>query len=135
MSESVSLTGVDGVRCSDADRGRISERLREAATDGRLTMDELDDRLGAVYAAKHHHELDALVTDLPGTNRPRAAVGWLAVLAAAWTQLRLDLALLAGRTGTGRPRRRIAVAAIVTLVLIVTIASAIDGFDFDFGDD
>jgi hypothetical protein len=128
MSESVSLTGVTGVRCSDADRERISARLREAAADGRLTMDELEDRLGGVYAAKHHHELDVFVADLPGTDRPRAAAGWLAVLAAARTQLRLDLALMFGRAGTGWPRRRIAVAVLVTSVLI---ASAGGGFDFD----
>ncbi len=131
MSESGSLTRVTGVRCSDADREQTSERLRVAAADGCLTMDELEDRLGGVYAAKHRHELDALVTDLPVTKRSRTVAGWLALLAAAWTQLRLDLALLFGRIGTGWPRRRIAVAAIVTVILIATIASAVGGFDDD----
>ena len=134
MSESVSLAPATGVRCSDADRERTSERLREAAADGRLTMDELEDRLGGVYAAKYHRELETLVTDLPRTGRPRSASHPLAVLAAAWMQLRLDLALLFGRAGTGWPRRRLVVGAIVALVLIVTIASAVGGFGFEGGE-
>ena len=134
MSESVSPVGV---RCSDADRERTSARLREAAAEGRLTMDELEDRLGAVYAAKHHRDLDALVTDLPAGNRRRAAAGWPAVLAAAWAQLRNDLSLLVVPAGAGWSRRRGAVAAVAALVLIATIASAAEGFDFEgvFDDD
>lgn len=132
MSGSVSLPGVT-VRCSDADRERIGARLRDAAADGCLTMDELEDRLGGVYAARHRHELDALVTDLPATTGRRAA-GWLAVLAAAWAQLRLDLMLLAGRASAGRSRRRVVVAAIAVLALVAALGSAIDGFG-DLGPD
>ena len=65
MSEPVSLLAATGVRCADTDRERTGERLRNAAADGRLTMDELEDRLGGVYAARYHYELDTLVADLP----------------------------------------------------------------------
>jgi hypothetical protein len=125
------LQAVSGVRCSDADRERIAERLRTAAADGRLRMDELDDRLGGVYAARYLHELDALVADLPGAGRPLPAAGWLAVLAAMWTRLRLDLALLVGRGGSGSTRRRVVLAAVAALFVIGVIAAAIGGFGPD----
>ncbi|GAA0380693.1 hypothetical protein Acor_02300 [Acrocarpospora corrugata] len=62
------------LRASDADREAMSERLRVAAGEGRITLDELDDRLEGVYAAKTYAELDALVVDLP-QNRSAAPDG------------------------------------------------------------
>jgi hypothetical protein len=53
------------LRASDADRERVANVLREAAGDGRLTMDELDERLDAVYAAKTYAELEPITHDLP----------------------------------------------------------------------
>ena len=53
------------LRASDADRERVAEKLREAAGDGRLTMDELDERLDAVYAAKTYAVLVPITHDLP----------------------------------------------------------------------
>ncbi|HTB56138.1 MAG TPA: DUF1707 domain-containing protein, partial [Trebonia sp.] len=46
------------LRASDADRERVAEVIRQAAGDGRLTMEELDERLDAVYAAKTYAELE-----------------------------------------------------------------------------
>lgn len=43
----------------------MSERLRVAAGEGRITLDELGERLEGVYAAKTYAELDTLVVDLP----------------------------------------------------------------------
>jgi Domain of unknown function (DUF1707) len=37
--------GPPGLRASDADRDRVAEVLRQAAGEGRLTLDELDERL------------------------------------------------------------------------------------------
>ena len=54
------------LRASDADRERTAEVLRTAAGDGRLTMDELDERLDQVYAAKTYAELEPITRDLPG---------------------------------------------------------------------
>src|ERR1700757_2467873 len=56
------------LRASDADRERVADTLREAAGDGRLTMDELDERLDAVYAAKTYAELVPITRDLPDTG-------------------------------------------------------------------
>jgi len=56
------------LRASDADRERVANVLREAAGDGRLTMDELDERLDAVYAAKTYAELEPITHDLPDSG-------------------------------------------------------------------
>jgi len=61
------------LRASDADRERVAEMLRQAAGDGRLTMDELDERLDAVYAAKTYAELAPITRDLPGSGVPAPA--------------------------------------------------------------
>jgi hypothetical protein len=54
------------VRASDAEREQAAELLRAAYTDGRLTRDELDERLAAGYAAKTRADLRSLTSDLPG---------------------------------------------------------------------
>lgn len=59
------------IRASHADRDRAAELLRVAAGDGRLTPEELDDRLEAALTAKTLSELTVLTTDLPATpGRP-----------------------------------------------------------------
>src|ERR1700735_3379727 len=65
MSSSPAVPEPRNLRASDADRERVANVLREAAGDGRLTMDELDDRLDAVYAAKTYAELEPITHDLP----------------------------------------------------------------------
>jgi hypothetical protein len=65
MSSSPAVPDPQHLRASDADRERVAETLREAAGDGRLTMDELDERLDAVYAAKTYAELVPITHDLP----------------------------------------------------------------------
>ncbi|GHC94851.1 hypothetical protein GCM10007079_45730 [Nocardiopsis terrae] len=57
------------MRISDAERDQVAEILREAAGEGRLDLDELDERLSAVYAAKTYADLEPIVFDLPtGAN-------------------------------------------------------------------
>jgi hypothetical protein len=53
------------LRASDAERERTADRLRQATGDGRLTVEELDERLAAVYAARTRAELEPLTADLP----------------------------------------------------------------------
>jgi hypothetical protein len=53
-------------RASDADRDIAADILCAAVGDGRLTLDELDDRLGAALSARTTIELAALIADLPG---------------------------------------------------------------------
>ena len=52
------------MRVSHADRDRAVEVLQVAAVDGRLTADELDERLGAALTARTYGELVAVTSDL-----------------------------------------------------------------------
>jgi hypothetical protein len=52
------------LRASDADREQTAELLRRAAGEGRLTVDELDDRLAEAFDARTRTELEALVVDV-----------------------------------------------------------------------
>ena len=63
------------MRASDADRDRVMEVLRAAAVDGRLTPDELDERLEAALASRTLGELATLTADLmAGPSMPGAAM-------------------------------------------------------------
>jgi len=53
------------IRVSDADRERITARLREHFAEGRLTPDELDERVSAALNAKTFGDLRPLMADLP----------------------------------------------------------------------
>ena len=60
------------VRASDAEREDVSRQLSAHAAAGRLTPEELDERLDAAYAARTHGELTRLLEDLPAAPAPRA---------------------------------------------------------------
>lgn len=63
------------IRVSDAERERVVEELHEHTVAGRLTAEEYEQRLDAVYAARTRAELDALRADLPvSTVAARAAL-------------------------------------------------------------
>jgi DUF1707 SHOCT-like domain len=49
---------------ADDDRARAEFLLREGYADGRLTLDDLDDRISAVHAARTVSELGAAVADI-----------------------------------------------------------------------
>ena len=70
MSDQPAVPDKASLRASDADRERVAETLREAAGDGRLSMEELDERLEAVYAAKTYAELEPITRDLPTPGIP-----------------------------------------------------------------
>lgn len=52
------------MRASDAEREQTADRLRHAAGEGRLTLEELDDRLQLAYAATTGTELERLTEDV-----------------------------------------------------------------------
>jgi DUF1707 SHOCT-like domain len=65
------FTGVNPAwLAGSADRERAVGVLRAAFTEGRLTQDELDDRVGRAYAARTYGDLWALVADLPAGPLP-----------------------------------------------------------------
>ncbi|MEO5709549.1 MAG: DUF1707 domain-containing protein, partial [Nocardioidaceae bacterium] len=61
------------LRISDDDRHKVAEVLRQAAGEGRIDLDELDQRLEAAYAAKTYGELVPITVDLPVAGRPLPA--------------------------------------------------------------
>jgi hypothetical protein len=67
----------ENIRISDADREHVAERLREHYAEGRLTSDELDERVTAALNAKTYGDLRGLMTDLPEpeTVGPPGAAG------------------------------------------------------------
>jgi hypothetical protein len=74
---------VRDLRASDADRERVAAVLRAAAGEGRIGLDELDERLGAVYAARTYAQLEPITRDLPALGEQPVAVVPAAVAAPA----------------------------------------------------
>jgi DUF1707 SHOCT-like domain len=63
------------LRASDAERESTVTLLREHGADGRLDVEELEQRVGAAYQARTRGDLATLLDDLPRTNAvsaPRA---------------------------------------------------------------
>ncbi|MDR8410016.1 DUF1707 domain-containing protein [Nonomuraea sp. 3-1Str] len=59
------------LRASDDDRERIAQVLQDAHADGRLALDELEERLGVVYSARTLGDLAGLTADLlPEEEQP-----------------------------------------------------------------
>jgi hypothetical protein len=61
------------LRASHDDRDRVVELLRVSAGDGRLTAEELDERLELAMTARTYGELAKLVTDLPAAGSVASA--------------------------------------------------------------
>ncbi|MFD8497953.1 DUF1707 domain-containing protein [Amycolatopsis sp. NPDC059657] len=59
------------LRAADTDRERVAALVQAAVAEGRLTMEEMEERLGAVYLTKYTDELTALTADLPAPAPPR----------------------------------------------------------------
>jgi hypothetical protein len=55
----------DRLRISDADREQVTARLREHYAEGRLTSEELDERVTAALQAKTFGDLRRVMADLP----------------------------------------------------------------------
>jgi Domain of unknown function (DUF1707) len=53
------------LRVSDGERDRVVELLKEHTAQGRLSLEELEERTGAAYAAKTRRQLQPLTQDLP----------------------------------------------------------------------
>jgi len=55
----------DGIRVSDADREHVTARLREHYAEGRLTSEELEERITAALSSKTFGDLRKVMADLP----------------------------------------------------------------------
>src|SRR6266545_3185813 len=66
---STDASGRGRVRASDAEREQYATILRAAMTEGRLNLEEGEERLAKAYAATYRDELDPLTADLPDGGR------------------------------------------------------------------
>ena len=60
------------IRTSQADRELVVDRLRRHAADGRLEVEELEQRIEAALSAKTHGDLASVESDLPRLEAPRS---------------------------------------------------------------
>jgi Domain of unknown function (DUF1707)/Cell wall-active antibiotics response 4TMS YvqF len=95
------------LRASDTERERAAEQLRQAAGEGRLTVDELDERLTRCYAAKTVAELAQLTVDVVVSGHdpvPGAALGTGATVKAGPGGTGTVISILGGNDRSGRWR-------------------------------
>jgi hypothetical protein len=59
------MTTQPSFRIGDSEREAVAAELQEHFARGRLTMEELSQRLDATFAAKTQGDLDAITSDLP----------------------------------------------------------------------
>jgi len=123
------------VRVGDADREAIAAQLREHYADGRLTLDELNERLDQTFAAKTKADLNTAMRDLPYAAQPGAGVGPGGFGGSVWpgpmaTRSNWDYSDGQGGQGAGQgPRRPFAAfAPLMGLVWVFVILSAVSLF-------
>jgi hypothetical protein len=102
------------MRVSDSDREQAADVLREAAGHGRISMDELDERLELAYAAKTYADLAAVTRDLPGpVQAPGPVQPAMAGRIGGTPRSKFSIAILSGARRKGRwvvPRNYVGVA-------------------------
>ena len=58
------------MRVGDMEREAVASQLREHYADGRLTIDELNERLDQALTSKTRADLNSVLRDLPAAPRP-----------------------------------------------------------------
>jgi len=126
------------LRIGDAERDAAAADLGEHYVAGRLTLDELHERLGAVFSAKTYGQLGRVMADLPYLRRPPgraglAALAWPTGVAgpawAAWTVYRPPTSLPA--PGARRPTTpsdragRFAALSLLILAMMIWLFTAL----------
>jgi hypothetical protein len=114
------------LRASDADRERVVDLLRQAAGDGRLDVEELDERTSAAYTTRTLAGLETLTQDLvPASAAAPAASGGVVVRTGGPDRgTRWIVSIMSGHDRKGRWR-----VAPTCLVL-----SIMGGAELDFND-
>ncbi|MEU9892883.1 DUF1707 domain-containing protein [Streptomyces phaeochromogenes] len=107
--------GLPELRASDADREQVAEVLRDAVAEGRLDMEEFEERLEATYKARTYKELAPITRDLPApgvtpppvptvsmVKQPAGAGGWAGRIVGGDGSSRWGVAVLGGFERKGR---------------------------------
>jgi hypothetical protein len=126
------------VRVGDADREAIAAQLREHYADGRLTLDELNERLDQTFAAKTRDDLNVVMRDLPHVARPMTGIPASGFSNTAWQGPawpgptgRSDWEYGAGN---GRRCGRNAFAPLMALMWVALVVGAVMLFGIGGGD-
>lgn len=126
--DSTAFTSPASPRASDAERADTVARLHDALGAGRLDLAETDERTAAAYAARHRHELAALLTDLPDDDRSFAeAPSWPALWTLVVWRARTTLTGSAGpRPTAGQQRTAVLLTALaVVWVMVCAVLGAV----------
>ena len=121
----VTVAGAPRIRVSDAERTATVSRLQAALVEGRLDLDETDERVTAAFAARYDEDLQVLLADLPPQPAtPDGAPSWSDVWASAvWRARILVLGADTGHTlPTFHQRRSAAVLAALAVVWFLLCA-------------
>jgi hypothetical protein len=113
-------TGYNNIRVGDAEREATASQLRDHYADGRLTLDELNERLDQAFTAKTRADLNAVMRDLPVAARPMTPVA----TGSQWS------GSSGSSSSSGYARRRF--AAIAPALLMFWVCATLAGF-FLFG--
>ena len=123
----------DRIRASDADRDRVTDRLREHFAAGRLTSEELDERVTAALHARTFGELRRLTADLPEPSVVAAGPPGLQQAPPMWAARRrprsplLPLVLIALIAAVLLPGGGFVVFAFVKIMLLLWLVAAVAG--------
>ncbi|MEU8232824.1 DUF1707 domain-containing protein [Actinoplanes sp. NPDC048967] len=109
------------LRAADADRHKIADQLKTALDEGRLSLNEYDDRVRQAYAARTYAELLIIVADLPRPGVSAAEVSARKAAEVRRAERKLPMALLVLWTIWG------AVTA-VNLMVWFLVAVTVDGY-------
>lgn len=111
-----------GIRASDEERAQVVAALNRAGGEGRLSLEEVDQRIADAYTARFREQLGPLTADLPVPAASGTATGWLAVWHGV---LRQSRATLLGATPDARDvptRRQHVLGALAVLAILVWLA-------------
>ena len=129
------------VRVGDADREAVAAQLRDHYADGRLTLDELNERLDQAFGAKTKSDLTTVMRDLPYSPRTTAGLPGGSYGNTAWQgpyrQGPVSSTGSGWQSGTGYGRRCgpfAAFAPILALAWVFLILGAVMLFGIGGGD-
>jgi hypothetical protein len=128
------MTTERNLRVGDADRESVAAQLREHYAQGRLTLDELNERLDRAFASRTRTDLNAVTSDLPYTApshllpSDRASQGGGAGQGRSYR----DWSSQGPGSDFGRSRARGGLLAVIPLVLALWVCFALVSI-FAFG--